>query len=85
VDPEYINCTIELEEQNRNLYLYYQNKIIEIYELDNYDKKINYKKDHYVKALAKSYGKNVKAEDVENKAIENLKRLDMIGGIKNDI
>lgn len=85
VDPKYINCTIEVEEKNKKLYLYSQNKIIEIYELDNYNKKINYKKEHYMKALAQSYGKNVKPEEVETKAIENLKRLDMIGGIKNDI
>ena len=85
VDPKYINCTIELEEQNRKLYLYYKDKLIEIYELDNYNNKINYKKEHYIKALAQSYGKNVKLEDVENKAIENLKKLDMLGGIKNDI
>ncbi len=85
VDPKYINCNIELEEQDRKLYLYYQNKIIEIYELDNNTQKINYKKEHYIKALAQSYGKNVNSEEVEEKAIENLKKLDILGGIKNDI
>lgn len=85
VDPQYINCTIGLEEKNNILYLYYQDKIIETYELDKYDNKINYKKEHYVKALAQSYGEKVKAEDVEEKALENLKKLDMIGGIKDGI
>lgn len=85
VDPQYINCTIELEEKNNILYLYYQDKILETYELDKYDKQINYKKEHYIKALAQSYGEKVKPEDVEEKALENLKKLDMIGGIKNGI
>lgn len=85
VDPKYINCTIEIEKQGNKLYLYYQDKILDIYDFDKYDKKINYKEEHYIKALAQSYGKNVKPEDVENKALENLKKLDMIGGIKNDV
>lgn len=85
VDPQYINCTIALEEMNNILYLYYKDNIIETYELEKYENKINYRKEHYIKALAQSYGEKVKPEDVEEKALENLKKLDMIGVIKNDI
>lgn len=85
VDPDYINCEIEIEEKNNTIYLYHKEKLVEIYEKDSYNQKINYKKEHYEKALARSYGENVKTEDIENKALENLKRLDMVGGIKNEI
>lgn len=46
---------------------------------------MNYTEEHYAKALAQSYGKKVKPEDVEEKAKENLRNLDILGGIKSDI
>ena len=71
VEPQYINCYVDVEEQNNTLYIYYKN--------------INYKKEHYTRALAQSFGPNVKLEDVEDKALENLKNLDRLGGIVNEI
>ncbi len=85
VEPQYINCYVDIEEQNNKLYIYYQRKLIEIFDLNKYNKKINYKKEHYIKALEKSYGKEVKPEYLEEKALENLKNLDILGGIVNDV
>ena len=85
VKPEYINCNVNVEECNNRLYIYYKNNLIETFDLDQYNKNINYKTEHYCEALAQSFGKNVKQEDVEEKALENLKNLSMIGGIVNDL
>lgn len=85
VEPQYINCYVDIEENDNQLYIYYQKKLIEIFDLNKYDKKINYKTKHYAEALSKSYGKNVKPEDIEEQAIENLKNLDILGGIVNEV
>ena len=82
VDPQYINCLVEVHEENNKLKIYYKNKLIEIFDLDKYNQKLNYKAEHYCKALAQSIGKDVKPEDVEKQALENLKNLDILGGIK---
>lgn len=85
VDPQYINCFVEVQEENNKIKIYYKKVLIEIFDLEKYNKQINYKTEHYCKALAQSIGKNIKTEDIENKALENLKNLDIIGGIKNEI
>ena len=85
VAPEYINCTVEVQEDNHNLKIYYKSSLIETFNLEKYNKKINYKENHYSKALAQSIGANVKPEDIENKALENLKNLDILGGIINEV
>lgn len=85
VDPQYVNCLVHIEEKNNKLYITYKNNLLEIFDLDKYNKKINYKTEHYTKALAKTIGKNIKYEDIENKALENLKNLDKLGGIINDL
>lgn len=85
VDPQYINCIVEVKEENNKLEIHYKNTLIEIFDLDKYNQKINYKTEHYCKALAQSIGKDIKAEDIENKAIENLKNLENLGGIKNEV
>ena len=85
VEPQYINCYVDVEEQNNTLYIYYKDDLIDTIDLNIYDKNINYKKEHYTRALAQSFGPNVKLEDVEDKALENLKNLDRLGGIVNEI
>lgn len=85
VDPQYIKCFVEVQEENNKIKIYYKKVLIEIFDLEKYNKQINYKTEHYCKALAQSIGKNIKTEDIENKALENLKNLDIIGGIKNEI
>ena len=85
VDPQYINCFVEIQQEDNKLNIYYKNSLIDTFNLDIYNKKINYKEEHYCKALAQSYGKNVKPEDVESQALENLKNLDRLGGIVNEI
>lgn len=85
VEPQYINCYVDVEEQNNTLYIYYKDDLIDTFDLNIYDKNINYKKEHYAKALAQSFGPNVKLEDVEDKALENLKNLDRLGGIVNEV
>ena len=85
VNPEYINCYVNIEVQENKIHIYYQDKLIETYDTEKYSQKINYKPEHYANALAKTFGKNIKAEDVENKAKENLKNLDILGGIVNEL
>lgn len=85
VDPQYINCLVEVYEENNKFKIHYENKLIEIFDLDKYNQKINYKTEHYCKALAQSIGKDIKPEDVEKQALENLKNLDVLGGIKNEV
>ena len=85
VDPQYINCLVEVQEENNKLKIHYKNELIEIFDLNQYNQKINYKTEHYCRALAQSIGKNIKPEDIENQALENLKNLDVLGGIKNEV
>lgn len=85
VDPQYINCLVEVQEENEKLKIHYKNELIEIFDLNQYNQKINYKTEHYCRALAQSIGKNIKPEDIENQALENLKNLDILGGIKNEV
>lgn len=85
VDPQYINCFVEVQEENNKIKIYYRKELIEVFEIEKYNKQINYKMEHYSKALAQSIGKNIKPEDIENKALENLKNLDILGGIKNEV
>lgn len=85
VDPQYINCLVDIEDKNNKLYIYYQGNLLEIFDLAKYNQKINYKTEHYTKALAQTVGTNIKYADIEKKAIENLKNLDKLGGIINDL
>lgn len=85
VDPQYVNCYVNVEVQENKIFVYYQEKLIETYDIDKHNQKINYKQEHYVNALARSFGKNTKAEDIENKAKENLKNLDILGGLVNEL
>ena len=85
VDPQYINCLVEVQEENNKLKIHHKNELIEIFDLNQYNQKINYKTEHYCRALAQSIGKNIKPEDIENQALENLKNLDVLGGIKNEV
>ena len=62
-----------------------QNDFNDFAHLNQYNQKINYKTEHYCRALAQSIGKNIKPEDIENQALENLKNLDVLGGIKNEV
>lgn len=85
VEPKYIHCYVDVEEQNNTIYIYYKDELIESFDLKIYNQNINYKKEHYIKALAQSFGQNVKIEDIEDKALENLKNLDKLGGIVNEV
>lgn len=85
VDPQYINCNVDVQEEKNKLNIYYKEKLIETYDLEEYNQKINYKKEHYCKALAQSIGKDIKPEELENSALENLKNLDRLGGIISEI
>ena len=69
VDPQYINCLVEVQEENNKLKIHYKNELIEIFDLNQYNQKINYKTEHYCRALAQSIGKNIKPEDIENQAL----------------
>ena len=73
VDPEYINCLVDVQKENNQLKIYYKDNLIETFDFEKYNQKINYKENHYCKALAQALGNNIKSEEIENKALENLK------------
>ena len=59
--------------------------MIETFDLNKYSQKINYKTEHYCEALAHTFGRNVKQEDIEKKALDNLENLSMLGGVIHDL
>jgi len=72
LDPKLIDELVTYEEYNNKLYIYYNGKLNTIHDLSN--SPINYKKEHYQKAL----NNKVKDEDIESIAKENLKKMDNI-------
>ena len=72
LDPKLIDELVTYEEYNNKLYIYYNGKLNTIHDLS--DSPINYKQEHYQKAL----NNKVKDEDIESIAKENLKKMDNI-------
>lgn len=72
LDPKLIDELVTYEEHNNKLYIYYNGKLNTVHDLS--DSPINYKQEHYQKAL----NNKVKDEDIESIAKENLKKMDNI-------
>lgn len=77
VPPKFINKTLKVKEIDNKLYIYDNTNLITIHEISN--KKINYKKDHYIEGLSK------KMPDKDENFIEELakKNLDLFDEISN--
>ena len=72
VPPKFINHTVDIQEENNKLYVYYSKELITIHDVS--EKNINYKDEHYIAGL-KSVLVNREQAEIEKLAKENLERL----------
>lgn len=79
VPIQFINQTLNLQEDNNKLYVYYNKKLITIHEIS--EKNINYKEKHYIEGLG-SILKNKEQKEIEEFAQRNLERLDRLCEVK---
>lgn len=75
VNSEYINKTVYITEYNNRLYVYYNKDLITMHDIS--ERKINYKKEHYVEGL-QSILKGIEQEKIEEQARESLELLNNI-------
>lgn len=75
VPAKYINQTVKLNETDNKLYIYYNKELIAMHDIA--DKKINYKKEHYIEGL-NSYSFGTTDDQIEAMALENLELLGKI-------
>ena len=75
VPTKFINTTLEIQEDNNKLYVYYNRDLITMHEIS--EKNINYKEEHYIEGLTKVL-KNLEQDEIEKLAKENLERLDRL-------
>ncbi len=79
VPNKFINTHLDIQEDNNKLYVYYNREMITMHEIS--EKKINYKKEHYIEGLSNIL-KNKKQAEIEKMAEENLKILDRLCEVK---
>lgn len=72
VPPKFINHTVDIQECNNKLYVYYSKELITIHDIS--ENNINYKEEHYIAGL-KSVLIDKKQSEIEKLAKENLERL----------
>ena len=75
VPNKFINYTLDIQEDNNKLYVYYNKELITIHAIS--EKNINYKEEHYMDGLTNIL-KNKTQEQIEalaKKNLENLNRL----------
>ena len=75
VPTKFINTTLEIQEDNNKLYVYYNRDLVTVHEISK--KNINYKEEHYIEGLSKAL-KSIEQEDIERLAKENLERLNRL-------
>ena len=75
VPIKFINTTLEIQEDNNKLYVYYNRDLVTVHEIS--EKNINYKEEHYIEGLSKVL-KSIEQEDIEKLAKENLERLNRL-------
>lgn len=75
VPAKYINQTVKLNEVDNTLYIYYNKDLIASHTISN--KKINYKKEHYIEGLSTTL--EYKSKDIiEEMATQNLELLEKL-------
>ena len=75
VPIKFIDHTLDIQENDNKLYVYYNKELITIHEIS--EKNINYKEEHYIEGLS-SILKNKEQEDIEKLAKENLENLNKL-------
>lgn len=79
VPNKFINCTMDIQEDNNKLYVYYNKELITIHEISI--KNINYKEEHYKEAL-RNVLREKTLEDIEEIAQKNLEKLNRLCEVK---
>ena len=79
VPDKLINCTIDIQEDNNKLYVYYNKELITIHDISI--KNINYKEEHYIEGL-NNILKNKTQEQIEALAKKNLENLNKLCEVK---
>lgn len=81
VPIKFINHTLDIQENDNKLYVYYNKKLITIHEVS--ENKINYKEEHYVEGLTMSL-KNKEQAEIKELAKNNLNILNQLCEVKNE-
>lgn len=81
VPIKFINSTVDVQEDNNKLYVYYNKELITIHEIS--EKNINYKEEHYVEGL-ESVLRNQTQEQIEALAKKNLENLNRLCEVKEN-
>lgn len=75
VPSKFINSTLNVQEDNNKLYIYYSKNLITIHDISK--KNINYKKEHYIEGL-RNILQNKEQEEIEELAKKNLENLNKL-------
>lgn len=75
VPNKFINYTLDVQEDNNKLYVYYNKELITIHVIS--EKNINYKEEHYIEGLTNIL-KNKTQEQIEELAKKNLENLNKL-------
>ncbi len=81
VPSKFINSTLDIQEDNNKLYVYYNKELITIHDIS--EKNINYKEEHYIEALSNIL-KNKTQSQIEALAKENLENLNKLCEVKGN-
>ena len=79
VPNKFINYTLDIQEDNNKLYVYYNKELITIHAIS--EKNINYKEEHYIDGLTNIL-KNKTQEQIEALAKQNLENLNRLCELK---
>lgn len=79
VPNKFINYTLDIQEDNNKLYVYYNKELIIIHAIS--EKNINYKEEHYIDGLTNIL-KNKTQEQIEALAKQNLENLNRLCEVK---
>ena len=75
VPIKFINHTIDIQDIDNKLYVYYNKELITMHDI--LENNINYKEEHYIEGLKMSL-KNKEQEEIEKMAKKNLEKLNRL-------
>ena len=81
VPSKFIDHTLDIQEDNNKLYVYYSKNLITIHDISKNN--INYKEEHYVEGLTNII-KNKTQEQIEELAKKNLELLNKLCEVENN-
>ena len=79
VPIKFINHTLDIQENDNKLYIYYNKELITIHEIS--EKNINYKEEHYIEGLSIAL-KNKEQDEIKELAKNNLNLLNQLCEVK---